>query len=83
MGVNTKGILTAEILEAGMKKLLENSFAPHPAILVSPKMIQRLIEWEAREREWKKLGPLGYKMARLKWDLKHKKRDNKVLPLPE
>jgi len=76
------GVLTWEILEAGIKKLTEASFRPE-SIIVSPKLLKDLQDWDAREREWKKLGPLGYKMAKLKWELKHKRKDTKVLPLPE
>lgn len=75
-------VLTLEILEAGHKNMLESFGKPEAPIPIPPTLFQDLVEWEKREKYWRSLGPIGYKMEALRWRLKHRAKHT-VMNLPE
>jgi hypothetical protein len=81
--ISTSGALTAEMLDQACNRMMDDGLQKQTVILTSPKLIKDIIEWQKREKYWKSLGPIGYKMEALRWRLKHRIKDNKVLQLPD
>jgi hypothetical protein len=77
------GVLTIEMINEAADKAISSGLQPERYVFTSPRLINDLIEWQKREKCWKSLGPVGYRMEVLRWRLKHRVKDNKVLQLPD
>ena len=69
--IDEPGVLTAEILEAVTKRLLQPS--PPPVFYCSATMLKALQDWQKQEDWLKSLPPVNEKMERLRIRLKNRK----------
>jgi hypothetical protein len=81
--VVTSGSLTAEMIENASKMALERHGTIPPPIRIPEKMFNALIEWQKLEKWFKSLGAHKEKIERLRYRLKNRVPDLKVLNLPE
>lgn len=79
--ISTSGALTREMIEDAAQMALNRHAMSTPPMFVPHGMIEKLIEWQKREKYWKSLGPLGEKKERLRWRLKHRAKHT-VMNLP-
>ena len=80
------GVLTAEILEDGLKSLLDRGLRPAGVVPIPKDIYEGLVAYDKLEKEWNKLPLYLAKQMKLKYNIKCKRArgiDNKPLPLPE
>lgn len=81
IAISVSGALTLDMINNAAQKAMDSGMQPD-SMLVSPRAMRDIADWQKRERYWLSLGPLGYKMESLRWRLKHRAKHT-VMNLPE